>query len=35
VGQLRTRLGIKGYETEGPREAAQALFALISELKTG
>ena len=32
VGQLRTRLGIKGYETDGPQEAAKALFALISEL---
>jgi hypothetical protein len=31
LGQMRTRLGIKGYEIEGPREAAKALFSLISE----
>jgi len=31
IGQLRTRLGIKGYEEDGPREAAKALFALIAE----
>lgn len=30
VGQLRTRLGISGFETKGPEEAAQALFELIS-----
>ncbi len=30
VGQLRTRLGIPGQESTGPREAAQALLALIS-----
>jgi len=35
VGQMRTRLGIKGYEVEGPRKAAKALFDLISKLKTG
>jgi len=33
VGQMRTRLGISGYEMKGPQEAAKALFALISELK--
>jgi hypothetical protein len=31
VGQVRTRLGIQGWETEGPREAARALFALMTE----
>jgi hypothetical protein len=31
VGQIRTRLGVKGFEKEGPREAAQKLLALISE----
>ena len=30
VGQLRTRLGIPGYESEGPREAALALLDLIA-----
>ncbi|MGB9713274.1 MAG: phosphoenolpyruvate carboxykinase [Dissulfurimicrobium hydrothermale] len=30
VGQLRTRLGIPGYETKGPHEAAIALLRLIS-----
>ncbi len=30
VGQLRTRLGISGYETKGPEAAAEALLALIS-----
>ena len=29
VGQLRTRLGIPGYETKGPEEAAEALFEEI------
>lgn len=29
VGQLRTRLGLVGYETEGPKAAAEALLALI------
>lgn len=33
VGQLRTRLGVTGYETKGPEEAAAALLALISEAK--
>ena len=31
IGQLRTRLGISGYETKGPQEAANALLALISK----
>lgn len=31
VGQLRTRLGLDGYETSGPHEAAMALFQLMSE----
>lgn len=31
VGQLRTRLGIPGYETKGPAAAAEALLALISQ----
>ncbi len=31
VGQLRTRLGIPGYETRGPEEAAQALFQFITK----
>jgi hypothetical protein len=31
VGQLRTRLGIKGYEIEGPHLAAKALFSLITK----
>ncbi len=30
VGQLRTRLGIHGFETKGPEEAAQALFQYIT-----
>ncbi|MFH1218165.1 MAG: phosphoenolpyruvate carboxykinase [Pseudomonadota bacterium] len=29
VGELRTRLGIGGYETTGPQKAAQALLQLI------
>jgi energy-coupling factor transporter ATP-binding protein EcfA2 len=29
VGQLRTRLGIQGYETKGPEEAARELLMLI------
>ncbi len=28
VGQIRTRLGIEGYEADGPREAARALLDL-------
>jgi hypothetical protein len=31
VGQLRTRLGIEGYETKGPHTAAKALMQVISE----
>jgi hypothetical protein len=34
VGQIRTRLGIEGYETEGPLEAAKALLHLIKD-RTG
>lgn len=30
IGQIRTRLGISGWETKGPEEAAKALFNLIS-----
>jgi hypothetical protein len=30
VGQIRTRLGIPGYEAKGPEEAAKFLFDLIS-----
>ncbi len=29
VGQIRTRLGIEGWEREGPLEAAKALFKLV------
>jgi len=29
VGQLRTRLGVPGYETRGPEEAARALLDLM------
>ncbi len=31
VGQLRTRLGVSGHETDGPAAAAGTLLALISE----
>lgn len=31
VGQMRTRLGIQGYESSGPREAAIELLKIISE----
>jgi hypothetical protein len=31
VGQVRTRLGITGWERKGPEEAAQALLAMCSE----
>lgn len=31
IGQLRTRLGIAGYETKGPEEAAQSLFQFITK----
>ena len=34
VGQMRTRLGIPGYEQKGPEEAAKALLELISKAKT-
>lgn len=30
VGQIRTRLGIPGWETKGPKEAAKTLLDLIS-----
>jgi hypothetical protein len=30
VGQLRTRLGLAGFESEGPRQAALALLDLIA-----
>ncbi len=33
VGQIRTRLGVSGWETKGPEEAAKALFGLISSRK--
>jgi hypothetical protein len=29
VGQMRTRLGIQGYESNGPKEAAMALLRII------
>ncbi len=32
VGQMRTRLGLQGYETSGPREAAMELLKIISEM---
>lgn len=31
VGQLRTRLGIKGFEQKGPESAAEAIFKFIEE----
>jgi hypothetical protein len=31
VGQMRTRLGIAGYETSGPREAATELLKIIGD----
>jgi hypothetical protein len=31
VGQLRTRLGITGWERKGPEEAARALLSMISQ----
>ncbi|MBI2548179.1 phosphoenolpyruvate carboxykinase [Candidatus Woesearchaeota archaeon] len=34
VAQLRTRLGIPGYETKGPEEAAKALFQVIAERRS-
>jgi hypothetical protein len=33
VGQLRTRLGIPGFETKGPEAAARELFSVISKMK--
>ncbi|OAQ21412.1 hypothetical protein [Thermosulfurimonas dismutans] len=33
VGQIRTRLALEGYEQEGPKEAARALFDLIREIR--
>ncbi len=30
VGQIRTKLGIKGYEISGPEEAAKELLKIIS-----
>lgn len=35
IGQLRTQLGIKGYEQEGPKAAAIELFKLIRETSAG
>ncbi|HSL86894.1 MAG TPA: hypothetical protein VK861_08165, partial [Bacteroidales bacterium] len=35
VGQMRTRLGIPGYETSGPREAAIELLKIITEDSQG
>jgi hypothetical protein len=32
IGQLRTRLGVVGYESKGPEEAAKALLDLLSTL---
>ena len=34
VGQLRTRLGIEGFESSGPQEAAAALLHLIASERT-
>lgn len=31
VGQIRTRLGLKGYEQKGPEESAKALFDLLKQ----
>ncbi len=33
VGQMRTRLGIPGYASQGPQAAAQALLALLTRPK--
>ena len=35
VGQIRTRLGLEGCESDGPRAAARALLELISGLPSG
>ena len=32
VGQIRTRLGVAGYETKGPKEASEELFRAIRSL---
>jgi energy-coupling factor transporter ATP-binding protein EcfA2 len=32
VGQMRTRLGIQGYESSGPKEAAKELLRIIGEI---
>ena len=34
VGQIRTRLGIEGYEQEGPRIASRELFNVIRRLRS-
>lgn len=35
VGQLRTRLGLDGWEIQGPEEAARALINLLEDYPTG
>ena len=35
VGQIRTRLGLEGCESEGPKAAARALLELVSGLPQG
>ncbi|TKJ17719.1 phosphoenolpyruvate carboxykinase [Candidatus Woesearchaeota archaeon B3_Woes] len=35
IAQLRTRLGIPGFETKGPESAAEELFEIISKTKKG
>lgn len=35
IGQMRTRLGIPGWEREGPKQAAEALFKLMLGQKEG
>ncbi|NOY87385.1 MAG: phosphoenolpyruvate carboxykinase [Deltaproteobacteria bacterium] len=35
VGQMRTRLAVPGFETEGPRLVAKALLELITEKEDG
>ena len=32
VGQIRTRLGVSGFETDGPKEAAEELLKLIMSI---
>ncbi|RMF54434.1 phosphoenolpyruvate carboxykinase, partial [Candidatus Woesearchaeota archaeon] len=34
IAQLRTRLGIPGFETKGPESAAKALFEIVSKSKS-